>query len=96
MSSSNIDETSKQTYRREIEPVTHGRVRKNKSRDALANIEARLAMVNTEEGVDLIEQSMEKGLEALREKIQDLHGGCLSHKFNWCHTRSSCPSKTRT
>ena len=36
-----------------------------------------LAMTNTREGVDLIEQGMEKGLEDLREHIQDLHEGVL-------------------
>ena len=41
----------------------------------LAKVE--LAMVDTREGLDLIEQGMEKGLEDLREKIQDLREGVL-------------------
>ena len=36
----------------------------------LAKVE--LVMADTREGVDLIEQGMEKGLEDLREQIQDL------------------------
>ncbi|RVX18884.1 hypothetical protein CK203_006867 [Vitis vinifera] len=82
MSGSNVEETSEQTRGREMEHTTRGRGRKDKSRDALANIEARLAkvelaMADTREGVDLIEQGMEKGLEDLREQIQDLREGVL-------------------
>nr|CAN82111.1 hypothetical protein VITISV_002744 [Vitis vinifera] len=78
MSGSNVEETSEQTRGREIEPTARGRGKKDKSRDAVANMEARLAkvelaMVDTREGLDLIEQGMEKGLEDLREQIQDLH-----------------------
>ena len=62
---------------RETELAAQGRGRKDKSRDAVANMEARLAkvelaMVDTWEGLDLIEQGMEKGLEDLRGQIQDL------------------------
>ncbi|RVW28779.1 hypothetical protein CK203_089257 [Vitis vinifera] len=35
---------------------------------------------------------MEKGLEDLREQIQDFREGCTD-KFSRCHMRSSCPSK---
>ena len=41
----------------------------------LAKVE--LAMANTREMVDLIEQGMEKGLEDLRAQIQDLREGVL-------------------
>ena len=59
MSGSNVDEISKQTRRKKTEPAAWGRGRKDKSHDALANIEARLAkvkvaMVGTQERVDLI------------------------------------------
>ena len=52
---SNVEETSEQTRGREIEPTTRGRGGKNKSCDAIANMEARLAkvelaMVDTREG----------------------------------------------
>ena len=57
-----------------MEHTARGQGRKDKSRDALANMEARLtkvelAMADTREWVDLIEQGMEKGLEDLREQI---------------------------
>ncbi|RVX13955.1 hypothetical protein CK203_011470 [Vitis vinifera] len=81
MSGFNMEETSEQTRGREMEHTARGRGRKDKSRDALANMEARLAKVelakaDTREGVDLIEQGMEKGLEDLREHIQNLREGC--------------------
>ena len=81
---SNVEETSEQTRRREIKPTARGR--KDKSRDAIANMEARLAkvelaMVDTREEVDLMEQSMEKGLKDLREQIQDLLEGMLVSQF---------------
>ena len=71
MSGSNVEETSEQTRERETEPTTRGKDKKDKSRHAIANMEARLAKVelameDTREGLDLIE-SMEKGLEDLRE-----------------------------
>ena len=34
-------------------------------------------MADTREGLDLIEQGMEKGMKDLREQIQDLHEGML-------------------
>ena len=46
----------------------------------LAKVE--LAMANTREGVDLIEQGMEKGLEDLREQIQDLREGVLGSQVH--------------
>ena len=74
MSSSNMEETSEKTRGRETEPIARGRGKKDNSRDAIANIEARLAkvelaMADTREGLDLIEQGMEKGLEDLKEQI---------------------------
>ncbi|RVW30564.1 hypothetical protein CK203_086051 [Vitis vinifera] len=95
MSGSNVEETSEQTRGRETEPTARGRGRgkKDTSRDVVANMEARLAkvelaMADTREGVDLIEQGMEKGLEDLREQIQDLREGYWSRKFSRCHTRT--------
>ena len=82
MSGFNVNETSEQTRGRATEPAARGRGRKDKSCDALANMEARLtkveiAMANTWEGVDLIEQDMEKGLKDIREHIKDLCEGVL-------------------
>ena len=77
MSGSNMDETNEQTNKRETKRTAWGRCRKDKSCDTLANMEARLAMENTQEVMDLIEQGMEKGLEDLRKQIQDLREGVL-------------------
>ena len=76
MLGSNVEETSEQTRGRETEPTALGRGKKDKSRDVVANMEARLAkvelaMADTRE-MDLFEQGMEKGLEDRREQIQDL------------------------
>ena len=51
--------------------------RKDKSHDVVANMEAmltkvELAMADTWERLDLIEQGMEKGIKDLKEHIQDL------------------------
>ena len=45
MLGSNVDETSEQTCVRETEPATWGNGRKDKSHDAIVNMEARLAKV---------------------------------------------------
>ena len=45
MSGSNVDETSEQTHGRETEPAAWGRGKKDKSRDIVTNMEARLAKV---------------------------------------------------
>ena len=60
MSGSNVEETSEQTRGRKIEPTAWGRGRKDKSRDVIVNMEARLAkvkvaMADNREEVDLIE-----------------------------------------
>ena len=72
MLGSNVEETSEQTRGRETELIAWVRGKKDKSRDAIANMEARLAKVklaiaDTREELDLIEQGMEKGLKDLRE-----------------------------
>ena len=72
MSGSNVEEISEQTRGREIKPTSRGRDKKDKSRDVIANMEARLAkvelvMADTREELDLIEQGMEKGIKDLKE-----------------------------
>ena len=72
MSGSNVDETSEQTHGNETKHAARGRDKKDKSCDVVANMEARLAkvelaMANTRERLDLIEQGMEKGIKDLRE-----------------------------
>ena len=61
MLGSNVEETSEQTRGKKTEPTARGRGKKDKSRDVVANMEARLAkvelaMVDTWEGLDLIKQ----------------------------------------
>ena len=60
-----------------------GRGRKDKSRDVIANMEARLSkvgltMADTRDGLNLIEQGMEKGMKDLKEHIQDLRERMLA------------------
>ena len=79
---SNVEDASEQTRGREIEPTARDMGRKDKSHDVVANMEARLAkveltMTDTQEGLDLIEQGMKKGMKDIREQIQDLHEGML-------------------
>ena len=50
MSGSNVKETSEQTRGRETKPTALGRGSKDKSRDAKANMKARLAKADTREG----------------------------------------------
>ncbi|RVW70687.1 hypothetical protein CK203_062025 [Vitis vinifera] len=62
MSGSNVEETSEQTHEREIKPIARGKGMKDKSYDAITNMEARLAkvelaMADTREGVDLISKA---------------------------------------
>ena len=62
---------------RDLDPLAKGRGKKDKSRDALMSLNSQVtrlevAMVNTKEGIDLMEQSMEKAVEDLRVQIQDL------------------------
>ena len=60
--------------RRKVGPSTRGR--KDKSRDAIPSLEGRfvrleLGVADTKEGMDLLEQSMEKAMEDLKVQIQD-------------------------
>ncbi|RVW19633.1 hypothetical protein CK203_112385, partial [Vitis vinifera] len=100
MSGSNVEETSEQTRGRKMEHTAQGRGRKDKSSDTLANMETRLAkvelaMADTWEWVDLIEQGMKKGLEDLREQIQDLREGVLGSQVQPVSHEILCPSKER-
>ena len=45
MSGSTVKDTSEQTHGRETKPAARGRGKKDKSHDALSNMEARLAKV---------------------------------------------------
>ena len=78
MVSSQIEEIVEQVHGRDVDPVApKGRGKKDKSRDSMASLEGRVtrlevAMADTKEGVDIMEQSMEKVVEDLQVQIQDL------------------------
>ena len=73
-----------QVRARDVDPVApKGRGKKDKSRDPMASLEGRVnrlevAMADTKEGVDYMEQSMEKVVEDLKVQIQDLQEGMQS------------------
>ena len=61
-----------------LAPFTRGT--KHKSRDAISSFEGRifkleLGVADTKEGMDLLEQNMEKALEDLKVQIQDIQEG---------------------
>ena len=81
MANSLIEGIVEQVRGRDVDPVApKGRGKKDKSRDPMASLEGRVtrlevAMADTKEGVDLMDQSMEKAVEDLKEQIQDLQEG---------------------
>ena len=80
MSSSHVEEVAKAVWGRDLDPLAKGRGKKDKSRDPLTSLDSRvtrleIAMADTKEGVDLMEQSMEKAVEDLMVQIQDLQEG---------------------
>ena len=80
MSSSHVEEVAEQVRGRDLDPPIKGRGKKDKSRDPLTSLDSRvtrleIAMADTKEGVDLMEQSMEMAVEDLKVQIQDLQEG---------------------
>ena len=75
------EEVFDQVRGRDIDHVApKGRGKKDKSRDPIASLEGRatrleVAMADTKEGMDLMEQSMEKAVEDLKVQIQYLQEG---------------------
>ena len=69
---------------RDVDPVApKGRGKKDKSQDPMVSLEGRVnrlevAMADTKEGVDYMEQNMEKAVEDLKVQIQDLQEGLQS------------------
>ena len=81
MASSQLEEIVEKVRERDVDPVApKGRGKKDKSRDPIASLEGQVnrlefAMADTKEGVDFMEQSMEKAVEDLKVQIQDLQEG---------------------
>ena len=78
MAGSHVEEGCEQVRGKDSGPSTRGG--KDKSRDAISSLEGRfvrleLGMADTKEGMDLMEQSMEKAVEDLKVQIQDLQEG---------------------
>ena len=72
MANSQTEDALEQVRGRDVDPVApEGRGKKDKSRDPIASLEGlvtrlEVAMADTKEGVDHIEQSMEKAVEDLK------------------------------
>ena len=78
MAGSHVEEVADQVRGRDDDPVALiGRGKKDKSRDPITSLEGRVnrlvvTMADTKEGMDMVEQSMEKAVEDLKMQIQDL------------------------
>ena len=85
MAGSHVEEGGEQVHGKDSGPSTRGR--KDKSRDAISSLEGRfvrleLGVADTKEGMDLLEQSMEKVVEDLKVQIQDLQEGMQSSSIH--------------
>ena len=85
MAGSHVEEGGEQVRGKDSGPSTRGR--KDKSRDAISSFEGRfvrleLGVADTKEGMDLLEQSMEKAVEDLKVQIQDLQEGMQSSSIH--------------
>ena len=71
MESSHVEEVLEQVRGRDLDPPAKGRGKKDKPRDPLTSLDGRVtwlevAMADTKEGMDLMEQIMEKAMEDLK------------------------------
>ena len=85
MAGSHVEEGGKQVRGKDFGPSTRGR--KDKSRYAISSLEGRfvrleLGVADTKEGMNLLEQSMEKVVEDLKVQIQDLQEGMQSSSIH--------------
>ena len=85
MEGSHVEEGGEQVRGKDSGPSTRGR--KDKSRDVISSLEGRfvrieLGVADTKEGMDLLEQSMEKAVEDLKVQIQDLQEGMQSSSIH--------------
>ena len=85
MAGSHVEEGGEQVRGKDSGPSTRGR--NDKSRDAISSLKGRfvrleLGVADTKEGMDLLEQSMEKAVEDLKVQIQDLQEGMQSSSIH--------------
>ena len=85
MAGSHVEEGGEQVRGKDSGPSTRGK--KDKSHDAISRLKGRfvrieLGMADTKEGMDLLEQSMEKAVKDLKVQIQDLHEGMKSSSIH--------------
>ena len=85
MAVSHVKEGGEQVWGKDFGPSTRGR--NEKSRDAISSLEGRfvrleLGVADTKEGMDFLEQSMEKAVEDLKVQIQDLQEGMQSSSIH--------------
>ena len=85
MAGFHVEEGGEQVRGKDSGPSTRGR--KDKSRDVISSLEGRfvrleLGVADTKEGMDLMEQSMEKAVEHLKVQIQDLQEGMQSSSIH--------------
>ena len=85
MAGSHVEEGGEQVQGKDSGPSTRGR--KDKSRDAIYSLKGRfvrleLGVADTKEGMDLLEQSMQKAVEDLKVQIQDLQEGMQSSSIH--------------
>ena len=81
MAGSHVEEGGEQVRGKDSGPSTQAR--NDKSRDAISSLDGRfvrleLCVADAKEGMDLLEQSMEKDVEDLKVQIQDLQEGMQS------------------
>ena len=85
MAGSHVEEGGEQVRGKDSSPSTRGR--KDKSCDVISSLKGRfvrleLGVADTKEGMDLLEQSMEKAVEDLKVQIQDLQEGMQSSSIH--------------
>ena len=85
MASSHVEEGDEQVQGKDSGPSTRGR--NDKSRDAISSLKGRfvrlkLGVADTKEGMDFLEQSMEKAVEDLKVQIQYLQEGMQSSSIH--------------
>ena len=67
-----MEEVSEQVRGRDLDPSTKSKGKKDKSRDAITSLDGQVAklevaMVDTKECMDLLEQSIDKSMKDMRE-----------------------------